>query len=400
MEAKPVGLGHKHDCRFDKIGYTCYNRCMKLIARIKLQPTKKQHKALLETLEAANAACDYVSEIAWQAKTFGQFALHKLCYADVRAQGIPANIAVRVFAKVADGYKLDKKTKRTFAIRGAFPFNDRLVSYKLDKRIVSIAVLDGREKMPFIISEHAANLLRGLHGECDLVYRNNEFYLLQCCNVDEPTTAEVDDFLGVDMGVANIAVDSDKTIHQGKTVKGVRYRHRQLRRKLQAKVTKSAKRLLRKLSGKEQRFATDVNHVIAKQIVAKAKDTDRGIALEDLTHIRERVTARKSQRAQLSSWSFSQLRIFIEYKAKLMGVSVVAVDPRNTSRTCPCCGHIDKANRKTQDKFLCVDCGFSGLADYIAAMNIRSRAFLSTPNVSARAMRQLGTSSPDLSESH
>ena len=368
---------------------------MKLIARIKLQPTKKQHKALLGTLEAANAACNYVSEVAWQAKTFGQFTLHKLCYADVRATfELGADVAVRVFAKVADGYKLDKKTKRSFAIHGAFPFNDRLVSYKLDKRMLSIWTMDGRQKMPFIISNHAANLLRGLRGECDLVYRKGEFYLLQCCDIDEPTPAEVDDFLGVDLGVANIAVDSDKTVHQGKTIKGVRYRHRQLRSKLQAKCTKSAKRRLKKLSGKEQRFASDVNHVISKKIVAKAKDTARGIALEDLTHIRERVTAKRSQRAQLSSWSFAQLRSFIEYKAQLAGVPVVAVDPRNTSRTCPCCGHIDKANRKTQDKFLCVSCGFSGLADHIAAINISRRAVLSRPNVSVRAMRQLGTSSP------
>jgi len=355
---------------------------MKLIARIKLQPTKKQHRALLETLEAANAACNYTSEIAWKTRTFGQFALQKLCYADIRAQGIPANIAIRVFSKVADGYKLDRKTRRTFALRGAFPFNDRLVSYKLEKRVVSIAVLDGREKIPFIISTHAANLLRGLRGECDLVYRNGEFYLLQCCDVDEPTPAEIDDFLGVDLGVANIAVDSDQTIHQGKTVKSVRYRHRRLRTKLQAKGTKSSRRRLKKLSGKERRFATDVNHQIAKRIVATAKDTDRGIAIEDLTGIRKRVTARKPQRAILHSWSFFQLRSFIEYKARLMGVTVVSVDPRNTSRQCPCCGHIDKANRKTQDKFLCVSCGFSGLADHIAAVNIRGRALLSAPNVS------------------
>jgi IS605 OrfB family transposase len=355
---------------------------MKLIARIKLQPTPDQHAALLQTLEAANTACNQVSEVAWQRRVFGQFALHKLCYTDLRALGIPANIAVRVFAKVADGYKLDKTTKRTFKPHGAFPFNDRLVSYNLKKRIVSIATLTSRAKMPFVISDHAAKLLEGLHGECDVVYRKGVFYLYQCCDVDEPPIDDTDGFLGVDMGVANIAVDSDGTIFQGKSMKGVRYRHRQLRRKLQAKGTKSARRRLKKLAGKEQRFAKDVNHVISKHIVAKAKDTARGIALEDLGGIRKRVTARKAQRATLSSWSFFQLRTFIEYKAKLMGVKVVAVDPRNTSRTCPCCGHIDKANRKTQDKFLCVDCGFSGLADYIASVNIGRRALLSVPNVS------------------
>lgn len=377
---------------------------MKLIARIKLQPSSRQHALLLQTLEAANAACNYVSDVAWQERVFGQFKLHKLCYASVRAQfGLGADVAVRVFAKVADGYKLDKRTKRTFKPHGAFPFNDRLVSYKLDKRVVSIWTMAGRQKMPFVVGEHAAKLLEGLRGECDLVYRTGEFYLYQCCDVDEPPTDEVDDFLGVDLGIANIATDSDGTVHQGKSMKAVRFRHRKLRAKLQRKGTKSARRRLKKLSGKEQRFAKDVNHTISKHIVAKAKDTARGIALEELTHIRKRVTARKPQRATLSSWSFAQLRAFIEYKAKQMGVPVVAIDPRNTSRTCPCCGHIDKANRPNQATFSCVQCGFSGLADHIAAVNIR-RASLSTPNVSDADVNFYsatpGTSSPDLSGSN
>jgi len=278
---------------------------MKLIARLKLQPTPDQHQALLQTLEAANAACNYVSDQAWQSKTFGQFALHKLCYGDVRAQfKLGADVAVRVFAKVADAYKLDKKTKRTFRPQGAFPFNDRLVSYKLTKRTLSIWTMAGRVKMPFIASDHAMRLLEGLRGECDLVYRKGEFYLLQCCDVDEPLTGDPDDFLGVDLGVTNIAVTSEGTIFQSNTVKSVRYRHRRLRTKLQAKGTKSSRRRLKKLSGKERRFATDVNHQIAKRIVAMAKDTARGIAVEDLTGIRERVTARKPQRATLHSWAF------------------------------------------------------------------------------------------------
>ena len=372
---------------------------MKLIARIKLQPTPEQHALLLQTLEAANAACNYVSEEAWNQSVFKQFALHKLCYSNIRARfGLGADVAVRVFAKVADGYKLDKLSKRSFRQHGAFPFNDRLVSYQLDRRVVSIATLGGRRKMPFIVSDHAANLLTGLRGECDLVYRKGKFYLYQCCDVAEPPVAAVAEYLGIDLGVTNIAVDSDGTIHQGKTLKSVRYRQRQLRRKLQAKGTKSARRRLRQLAGREQRFATDVNHTISKRMVAKAKDTARGIALENLGGLRERVTARKPQRATLSSWSFAQLRVFIEYKAKRVGVPVIAVDPRNTSRTCPRCGTVDQANRRTQERFLCVGCGFSGLADYIAAINIGRRALLSAPNASdARsiACAAPGASSPD-----
>jgi len=179
---------------------------MKLIAGLKLQPSPQQYALLLRTLEVANAACNHVSDMGWQERVFGHFALHRLCYANVRAQfGLGADCAVRVFAKVADGYKLDKETKRTFKPHGAFPFNDRLVSYNLDKRIVSVWTMEGRQKMPFIVSE-------------------------------------------------------------------------------------------------------------------------------------------------------------------------------------PCCGHVDTANRKTQGSFLCTQCGYSGLADYIAAVNIGRRALLSAPNVSDTEM--------------
>jgi IS605 OrfB family transposase len=283
---------------------------------------------------------------------------------------------------VTDAYKLDRRTERTFKPLGSIAFDSRILSWNLDKNEVSIWTMDGRQKMPFVCHNRAKELLSGERGESDLCLIDGVFYLLTSCEVAEPTPQDVIDFLGIDLGIANIAVDSDGTVHQGKTVKNVRYRHRQLRRKLQAKGTKSTRRRLKKLAGKEQKFATWTNHNISKSIVAKAKDTNRGIAIEELGGIRDRVTVRRSQRATLHSWSFFQLRAFIEYKAKLNGVVVTAVDPRNTSRTCPACGNVDKANRKTQSVFLCVCCGFSGLADHIASVNISRRAAVNLPNVS------------------
>jgi len=313
---------------------------------------------------------------------FGQFALHKLAYGDVRQTfGIGADVAVRVFAKVADAYKPDRKTKRGFKPLAAFPFNERLVSYKLDKRQVSIWTMGGRQKMSFVAGERQMAMLQGLRGECDLVFRNGEFYLFQTCDVEEAPERLVTDWIGVDMGVANIAVTSDNEFHQGKGVKQVRIRHRALRTKLQRCKTDSARRKLKRLSGKERRFAADTNHVISKQIVQTATDTGRGIALEDLTHIRDRVTARRGQRAILHSWAFSQLRAFIEYKAQRAGVPVKAVDPRNTSRTCPSCGCVDKRNRPSQDCFSCIQCGTAGRADYFAALEIGRRGAVSHPNV-------------------
>jgi len=355
---------------------------MKLTAKVKLLPTEAQAASLKRTLETGNAACNYISDIAWTNATFGQFQIHGLTYHAVKAAfTLSAQLIVRCIAKVCDAYKLDKKTKRTFKPLGSIPYDLRILSWKMDKSIVSIWTVDGREKIPFVCGNYHRSMLVNQRGESDLCLIDGNFYLFTCCDIDEPTIDDVDDFLGVDMGVANIAVDSDKAIQQGKSVKKVRYRHRQLRTKLQKKGTHSARRRLRKLAGKERRFATWTNHNISKEIVEKAKDTHRGIAIEELGGIRDRVTVRKPQRATLSSWSFAQLRSFIEYKAQRAGVKVVAVDPRNTSRTCPCCGHVDKANRKSQDKFLCVSCGHSGLADYIAALNIRSRAVVNRPDI-------------------
>lgn len=217
------------------------------------------------------------------------------------------------------------------------------------------------------------------------MYRQGEFYVLAICDVEDVPVRDVDAYLGVDLGVVNIATDSGGTIHKGSMVNNVRHRHRALRGKLQKKGTRSAKRKLKSLSGKEGRFARDVNHCTSKSIVAMAQDTGKGIALEDLTHIRTRITARRRQRATLHSWSFGQLRAFISYKAEMVGTPVVLVDPRNTSRECPECGYIAKENRKTQSSFCCTSCGFAGIADVIAAGNIARRAEVSRPNVAVVA---------------
>ena len=173
----------------------------------------------------------------------------------------------------------------------------------------------------------------------------------------------------------NIVADSDGRLYSSADLKGIRARRERLRSKLQSKGTKSAKRLLKSRSGKQQRFVRNINHIISKAIIRNTcKDTPRGIALENLKGIRERLTVYKAQRRMMGRWSFGQLRSFLEYKAKRVGIPVVIVNPKGTSRTCPTCGYEAKKNRKSQSNFLCVQCGFSGHADLIAAENIRRAA--------------------------
>ena len=356
---------------------------MKLTAQIKLVTTEAQANTLKRTIEMINSAANYISGEAWSNRVFSGVSLQKLVYNDVRSIfGLSAQSTCLVVRKVADAYKLDKKTKREFRELGSVGYDNRILRFDLAKMIVSIWTIEGRITIPFVCGDYQMSLLKGQRGETDLVYRNGSFYLMTTCDVDEKPKLTPESYLGVDLGVVNIATDSDGKVHSAKAIKNVRYRHRELRKKLQSKGTKATRKRLKKLSGKERRFATWVNHNISKEIVATAKDTGRGVALEDLTNIRKRVTARKPQRATLHSWSFFQLRSFIEYKAKREGVQVVTVDPRNTSRTCPCCGHIDKANRPSQSAFCCVSCGFSGHADTIAAGNISRRASVTTPYIS------------------
>jgi putative transposase len=357
---------------------------MKLIVRLKLQTTSDDHAALLATLGRANEAANVVSEHAWQSSTFGQYALQKALYHDIKARfELTAQLVVRLIAKVADAYKLDRKRSRGFRRHGSIAYDDRILKYF--PAHVSIWTVTGRRKIPFVCDDRSRSLLASRQGESDLVYRDGRWFLYVTVNSMEPPTTDAEDVIGIDLGVVNLAVDSDGNRYSGSHVAHLRRRHRRLRAKLSRKYTTSARRRLNKRRRKERRFATWVNHNLSKRIVAEAQRTKRAIALEELKGIRTRIRARKPQRATLHSWSFYQLRSFIEYKAKMAGVRVILVDPRNTSRTCPCCGHCAKENRPDQATFKCQSCSLAGLADLIAALNIRVRgwAALSQPHADA-----------------
>ena len=369
---------------------------MQLTAKVKLIPTETQADSLKRTLQTANQACDFISGIAWAEQTFGKFQIQKLTYHEVKAQfGLTAQLVIRCIAKVADAYKLDKKVERKFQPLGSVAFDSRILSWRLDKNEISIWTVDGRLKgITFQAHDRAIELLSGDRGESDLCLIDGVFYLFTSCEVNEPTPKDVDDFLGVDLGIKQIASDSDGHSYSGAKVNALRKRYAKLRAKLQAKQSRSAKRLLKRRKRKEQRFAKDVNHCISKELVCRAQDTNRGIALEDLQGIRERVTVKKAQRRQHSSWSFFDLRSKLAYKAQLHGVPFLLVDPRNSSRTCSTCGCIDKANRKSQASFLCVSCGFSANADTNAAVIIRGRAIVNWPNVATQGVSSKSATSP------
>ena len=343
---------------------------MNLTTTIRLNPTLEQRDAILVRMQRFNDGANWLSGVAFAEKVWAWLPLQRRAYRELRETfGMRAAEACVCVRKVAYAYR-NKDRRTTLAVfrdlGGVGIYKHR---YKADGTVHFYGF-----QVAFVGRPSIAISSR---KEGRLIWTGEKFVIHQPIEVAEIGEREVSDWLGVDMGLVNIAVDSDRQVYPIGTftrgqLRGLRKRHLRLRAKLQKKGTKSAKRLLKKRRRRDSHFARHVNHVVAREIVGKAQHTGRGIALENLKGIRNsRLKVSRAMRGELGSWAFGQSRTFIEYKAKLVGVSVVAVNPRNTSRTCPQCGLIDKKNRKAQAVFKCVGCGFKDHADFIAAENIR-----------------------------
>jgi IS605 OrfB family transposase len=350
---------------------------MSQIETVRLQPADPAQ--VLALLERFNAAANWLSGVAFRERLWHWLPLQRRAYHEVRKRfHLPSAAAVAAIRKVAYAYRNKQRRhhQARFRRRGAIPvYRHR---YKRDGTVVLYAL-----RIPFAARPQAQ--LSSRH-QAVLCYRRGKFILHQVVEVEVPAPATVDDYLGCDLGTVNLLTDSEQEAYSGQVVEEKRriYAHR--RQRLQKRGTRAARRKLRQISGRQGRYQRDTNHRIAKRVVAKPQRFCCGIALEELTGIRNRIKARRRQRAQLHNWSFGQLRQFIVYKAARAGVPVVFVDPANTSRTCPVCGHVDKLNRRSRAEFSCRRCGHAGPADVIAARNIRAWARGDAPMVaSARA---------------
>ena len=346
---------------------------MKLTLKIKLLPTNDQAALLLQTMRVANAAYDFISEKAWQEKIFNKAKLHNQVYYPLRSKfKLSSQMLIRSIAKVCDAYALDKKTKRKFNPLGAIAYDARILTYK-PNNVVSLWCLGGRQKINFVC--HKPEYFSLKKGEADLVYKKGKFFLCQTIEVPPEESKGVDDFIGCDFGITDIVVTSDGVKHPADGLNTYREHRQKVRSSIRAKTDtskRSTKRNCRKLSkrlqGKERTHASIMNHTIAKAIILTAKQSGKGVAIEDLTNIRFTSKRRnKKFRTKLGRWSFGQLRLFLEYKGLLYGVPVVVVDPRYTSQTCNVCKHIGKPANK---HFKCSNCGSYMDADANALINI------------------------------
>ena len=148
--------------------------------------------------------------------------MHKLAYQATRDRfNLASQVAVRCIAKVADAYKLDKETQRTFRLMGAQPYDDRIFRFVSDDR-VSIWTLNGRIKVGYVCGEHQRQLLKHRKGEVDLMFVRGHWYIAAVCDFDDPDLLTLDGVLGVDLGIVNIATDSTGEPFSGKDVEAKR----------------------------------------------------------------------------------------------------------------------------------------------------------------------------------
>jgi IS605 OrfB family transposase len=337
--------------------------------------------AIRTTAVQFNAAATYCASVAWEERITNKNKLHHLVYGPTRVNyGLGAQLACCARDKAAEAVRAARANRHdtcpTFGPHSSIRYDAR--TYRLlSLEQVSLNTLTGRVVGQLVLGEFQRRRLYDTSwkiGGAELVQRDGQFYLHITQTKASPTPDEPTGFLGVDLGFVNLAADSDGETYSGAHVQRVRERRFQHRHRLQTANTRRARWRLRQLARKEHRFQRDVNHCISKQVVAKARTARKALALEDLTKIRERVTVRRAQRRARHSWAFRQLRSFLAYKAAQGGVLVVAVDPRNTSRTCAVCGHCEKANRPDQAHFRCLSCGHTAAADTNAAVNIAQRA--------------------------
>ncbi len=376
--------------------------------RIQLHPTPEQAIALQETLrqftEAFNAVCAY----GWQQQEKNGVRLHHGTYYQTKAAcpGLVSDLLIQARVKATEALKsaftwkqkheqnYPKKVAKAQQRGKPIPvfkpvhcphsqacpvrYNEHTSTLNWITQTVRLSTVAGKQSIPFTVPPYSAKYAGGTICMAELIVRKGKFWLHVIVSVPEPAIRPAEEVIGIDLGLNHPAVTSKRQFLGKRHWKEVERRRFRLKRKLQSKGTKSAKRHLKKLSGKQRRFRRDCDHVLSKRIV---QNTIPGstIVLENLTNIRETSKIgtgngkKRETHRRLHSWSFAQLYDFIRYKAQERGIGVVKVDPRHTSQTCSRCGHQARNNRRSQSLFLCRKCGYCLNADLNGSYNVRDK---------------------------
>ena len=340
--------------------------------KAKLVVTPNVAEELKKTMREFAKACNLIAAAASEQKLHRRYDLHHAIYNQIREQtNLPSQHTINAIAKVSEAFTRERNKRHRFKQLSSVHYDSRTLTLTRDFREARLTVcpkgkVSGELQMAAALRE---KLQTWKIGSADLIFRDGEFYLHITINRDAPEVSEPSDSLGVDLGVKRVAVTSDNTFHTAKFIQHKKRRFQAIRSRLQANGSRTAKRVLRRVSGRERRFVTDANHCISKSIVAHALALGQCIVLEDLRGIRGR--AKRFMTKYLHGWSFAQLRSFVEYKAAAVGVHVATVSPAYTSKGCSRCLHI--GSRSTQSNFYCAHCGLRINADLNGARSVAVR---------------------------
>ncbi len=376
---------------------------------VQLNPTSEQIAILDRTMQEHTACFNAVAREGFETGCSNGVELHKRTYYPLRAEypDLPAQLvcASRVKATeavksaltwkkkheasypklVAKAEKQGRPAPKFKPVRcpqsqsAPIRYDQRSYWVKWESMTASLATVSGRVEMTFIVPKHAIQYVGGKVCSADLCFHHGRYFLHIVVNIPAPIVDPTEEVIGVDLGLNRPAVTSNRHFLGDRRWKEQERRIFRLRRKLQAKGTKSAKRHLKKLSGKLLRQRRDHDHVLSKRIVQNATP-GATLVLENLTNIRETSKIGRGKKnknvetkRRLHSWSFAQFHSFLAYKAEARGMTVVKVDPRHTSQQCNHCGYQARNNRRSQSLFLCRECGYCLNADLNASKNIRDK---------------------------
>lgn len=345
---------------------------------------------LVQTMEVYNKAVQDVLDYGWDKKIYNKNKLHYATYYAIRQRypQLQSSLVQCARDMASDMLKREKfkHRKPIKRMRSAIRYNQRTFTPFLKKGILSISTIKKRKRYQVTIPAYFQQYLNGEVKSLTIkiVNKNRIVALLGVELPDRAVNENISTFLGIDRGINRVVVLSNNRFWNTNHIKAVRWKYQQLRTHLQQRGTRSAKRKLRKVSGREQRFMKDVNYQLANWIITQPFDC---IVLENLKGIKKRIRSKKLRKRGMN-WAYYQLEQFIIHKAEQAGKMVLFVNPHYTSQCCSQCGYISRKNRQHQSIFHCKECGFELNADLNAARNISKlgtavlgRASVNSPNV-------------------
>ena len=334
-------------------------------------------------MDKYRAACNYVANYVFQTHDLKHSSLQEALYQDIRERfGLKAQMAESVLKTVIASYKTIL-TNQSKWIKPDFskPQYDLVWNrdYSLSREVFSVNTLNGRIKLPYFTGgmEKYFDCTRYSFGTAKLVKKHGKYFLHISVTTDVPESlySEIRNVVGVDRGINFIVATYDsrhKSVFiSGKAIKQKRARYKAVRRELQQRQTPSARRRLKAIGQRENRWMQDVNHCVSKALV-ESNPEHTLFVLEDLSGVRSATEkVRRKDRYVTVSWAYYDLEQKLKYKAALKQSSVLNVDPHYTSQACPRCGHTEKANRnRKMHIFCCKACQYKSNDDRIGAMNL------------------------------